>query len=102
MTDRWEWRAKLCMRAGALLFVSGLVALAGCSQIQALLLVGFGALVAGLGFGVAVVYSLERAEEARVLDERVAQLDKLFCDMAREDEEAWHRGDKLVGVGSGR
>jgi hypothetical protein len=89
MTDRWEWRAKLCMRAGVLLFVSGLVALAGCSQIPALLSVGFGALVAGLVAGVAAVYSLERAEGAGALEARVARLerlDALFWNMAREDE----------------
>jgi len=90
MTDRWEWRARLCGWAGVLLFVSGLVALAGCSQIQALLLVGFGLLVAGLLAGVAAVYSLERAGvlEARVA--RLERLDALFWDMAREDEGRAH------------
>jgi len=93
MTDRWEWRARLCGWAGVLLFVSGLVAIALCSQIPALLSVGFGGLVAGLLAGVAAVYSLERAEGARALEARVARLerlDALFWDMAREDEGRAH------------
>jgi len=90
MTDRWEWRAKLCGRAGVLLFVSGLVALAGCSQIPALLSVGFGGLVAGLLAGVAAVYSLERAGSLEARVARLERLDALFWDMAREDEGRTH------------